>query len=61
MYFPRNWEFGSALSELRNFGEGGGVEPPKLSHSVRHWVQITVSCNFSNCAGGRAQGMITHA
>jgi hypothetical protein len=25
MYFPRNWEFGSALSKLRNFGE---VEPP---------------------------------
>jgi hypothetical protein len=23
MYFPRNWEFGSALSKLRNFGEGG--------------------------------------
>jgi hypothetical protein len=24
MYFPRNWEFGSALSKLRNFG-GWGV------------------------------------
>jgi hypothetical protein len=24
MYFPRNWEFGSALSKLRNFG-GRGV------------------------------------
>jgi hypothetical protein len=23
MYFPPNWEFGSALSKL-NFGEGGG-------------------------------------
>jgi hypothetical protein len=23
MYFPRNWEFGSALSTLRNFGGGG--------------------------------------
>ena len=29
MYFPRNWEFGSALSKLRNFG-GGGFEHPKL-------------------------------
>jgi hypothetical protein len=29
MYFQRNWEFGSALSELRNFVGGGGVEPPK--------------------------------
>jgi hypothetical protein len=27
MYFPRNWEFGLALSKLRNLG-GGGVEPP---------------------------------
>ena len=35
MYFPWNWEFGSALSKLRNFG--GGFEhtnlPPPL---VRH-------------------------
>jgi hypothetical protein len=28
MYFPRNWEFGSALSKLQNFGGWGGVEPP---------------------------------
>jgi hypothetical protein len=27
MYFARNWEFGSALSKLRNFGGGGGVPP----------------------------------
>jgi hypothetical protein len=27
MYFPRNWEFGSALSKLRNLGEGG-LNPP---------------------------------
>jgi hypothetical protein len=26
MYFPRNWEFGSALSKLRNFE--GGLNPP---------------------------------
>jgi hypothetical protein len=26
MYFPRNWQFGSALSKLRNFG--WGVQPP---------------------------------
>jgi hypothetical protein len=29
MYFPRNWEFGSALSKLQNFG--GGFEPPPPS------------------------------
>jgi hypothetical protein len=27
MYFPWNWEFGSALSKLQNFG-GGGLKPP---------------------------------
>jgi hypothetical protein len=27
MYFPWNWEFGSALSKLRNFG-GRGLNPP---------------------------------
>jgi hypothetical protein len=31
MYFQRNWEFGSALSKLQNFG-GRGVEPPKHKH-----------------------------
>jgi hypothetical protein len=24
IYFQRNWEFGSALPKLRNFGAGGG-------------------------------------
>ena len=32
MYFPRNWEFGSDLSKLRNFG---GLNPPPPT--VRHW------------------------
>jgi hypothetical protein len=35
MYFPQNWEFGSALSKLRNFG-GGGVWNPNPP-SGRHW------------------------
>jgi hypothetical protein len=36
MYFPRNWEFGSALSKLQNFGEGGfePPTPPPLGTSV---------------------------
>jgi hypothetical protein len=35
MYFPRNWEFGSALSKLRNnFGAGGGFEPTPLGTPV---------------------------
>jgi hypothetical protein len=37
MYFPRNWEFGSALSKLRNFG---GFEPP------HPWV---VTVHFQIC------------
>jgi hypothetical protein len=34
MYFPRTWEFGSALSKLQNFGGGGGFQPltPSVSH-----------------------------
>jgi hypothetical protein len=43
MYFPRNWEFGSALSKLRNFG--GGVNPPNPS-SVRHWFRVCVFVAF---------------
>jgi hypothetical protein len=35
MYFPWNWEFGSALSTLRNFG-GWGLNPPNPP-SLRHW------------------------
>jgi hypothetical protein len=34
MYFPRNWEFGSALSKLRNFGKGGLNTPN--TPSARH-------------------------
>jgi hypothetical protein len=37
MHFPRNWEFGSTLSKLRNFRGGGVFEP--LNHPpslVRH-------------------------
>jgi hypothetical protein len=35
MYFPRNWEFRSALSKLRHFGGGGGVgTPPTTSHGT---------------------------
>jgi hypothetical protein len=27
IYFPRTWEFGSALTKLRNFGGGVGFNP----------------------------------
>jgi hypothetical protein len=48
MYFPRNWEFGSALSKPRNFG--GGFEPPNPS-SVRHclpWSILTLTSSTLN-------------
>jgi hypothetical protein len=32
MYVPQNWEFGSPLAKLRNFGGGvGGFELPNLA------------------------------
>jgi hypothetical protein len=42
MYFPRNWEFGSALSKLQNFG-GGGVEPPKPPFGTPLYSGIIIS------------------
>jgi hypothetical protein len=36
MYFSRNWEFGSALSKLRNLW--GGCLNPQTPPSVRHWT-----------------------
>jgi hypothetical protein len=38
MYFPRNWEFGSAVSKLRNLGEGGGLNPnpPRYATAGQH-------------------------
>jgi hypothetical protein len=39
MYIPRNWEFGSALAKLRNFGEGlGGLNssnPPRYATDIQ--------------------------
>jgi hypothetical protein len=39
MYFPRSWEFGSALSKPRNFGGGGGgvVETPHPHPLLCYW------------------------
>jgi hypothetical protein len=39
MYFPRNWEFGSALSKLRN--NLGGFEPPKPPSGERQCVWVS--------------------
>jgi hypothetical protein len=42
IYFLRNWQFGSALSKLRNFGGEGGLNPP-TPPSVRHWFTACIS------------------
>jgi hypothetical protein len=36
MYFPRNWEFGSALSKLRNLGLGGLNPSPRNATEYRY-------------------------
>jgi hypothetical protein len=41
MYFPQNWEFGSALSKLWNFG--GGLNPTKYTIDVE-----VISLNIIN-------------
>jgi hypothetical protein len=48
MYFPRNWEFGSALPNFRISGVGG-FEPPKPT-SVRHYMEVK-SYEFKIVAG----------
>jgi hypothetical protein len=42
MYFTRNWEFGSALSKLRNFGLRGGVRTPLTTPTVSHWFFLRI-------------------
>jgi hypothetical protein len=51
MYFPRNWEFGSALSKLRNFVGGGGVnqsKPPSVSHCLSLSIERN-DFNYKSC------------
>jgi hypothetical protein len=46
MYFQRNWEFGSALSKLQNFGGGGGVEPPRCAPATTVFVNKSRPSSF---------------
>ena len=39
MYFPRNWEFGSDLSKLRNFG--GGLNTPTPPRYATDILQVS--------------------
>jgi hypothetical protein len=45
MYFPRNWEFGSALSKLRN-NCGGGLNPPNPPSGYASARRIYVTADF---------------
>jgi hypothetical protein len=38
MYFPRNWEFGSALSKLRNSRGGTPQTPPRHATDLQHRI-----------------------
>ena len=50
--FPRNWEFGSALSKLRNFG---GFEPPPLGTPLPE-SQRASSCVIKLCHSADSDG-----
>jgi len=47
-YFPRNWEFGSALSRLRNFGGGLNTPnpPPPLGTPVGTGLALILILNL---------------
>jgi hypothetical protein len=57
MYIPWNWEFGSALSKLRNF-EGWGVEPPPPRTSLL-WGYLLPLVRSQNL-GCRKLGNLLH-
>jgi hypothetical protein len=41
MYFPRNWEFSSALSKLRNNGGGGGLNPSDFRNPYSNFLEVS--------------------
>jgi hypothetical protein len=47
MYFPRNWEFGSALSKLWNFG---GFEPPNPLSTPLNGTVLRLEAQFPTLA-----------
>jgi hypothetical protein len=51
MYFPRNWEFGSALSKLRKFGGGEVFEhttPLPLGTPMSLSSSLFVNSDYGN-------------
>jgi hypothetical protein len=49
IYFPRNWEFGSALSKLRSFGGEEFEPPPNSPRLVRHCSMILLYVHYLSC------------
>jgi hypothetical protein len=51
MYFPRNWEFGSALSKLRN-NFGGGLNPPNphswYAPGIKYPLDLYLPCTYAS-------------
>jgi hypothetical protein len=48
MYFPRNWEFGSALSKLRKLGGGGLNTPTPLGTPLVNKNQVALKSDKNN-------------
>jgi hypothetical protein len=46
MYIPWNWEFGSALATLQNFGEGLNPPNPTSRYATVSHCQSTVVCRL---------------
>jgi hypothetical protein len=46
MYFPRNWEFSSALSKLRNFGGFQPPNPPPPRYATVYHHPVPLSRNL---------------
>jgi hypothetical protein len=59
MYFPRNREFGSALSKLRNFG--GWFEPPQtLPRYATVYFPLYISCYSKICRPKNSVLLLLH-
>jgi hypothetical protein len=44
MYFPQNWELGSAFKNFGIFLGGGGVEPPIAAHFAELYLNVKTTC-----------------
>jgi hypothetical protein len=52
-YFPRNWEFGSAFSKLRNFRGVEHLKPPSVCHCAQRLTERAVYSVLCVCRNGQ--------